>query len=75
MPLLFYSSPSRLYGFTGKMWDLAKRTPGGKSAKDGAYAEELAKKKYPVRLVLNGEASREIEWHCKHYVGRGLMKR
>ncbi|KAG6334051.1 hypothetical protein ID866_5039 [Astraeus odoratus] len=31
--------------------------------------------KYPVRLVLNGQASKEIEWHCKHYVGRGLMKR
>ncbi|TFK74546.1 fumarate reductase [Pluteus cervinus] len=31
--------------------------------------------KYPIRLVLNGNASREIEWHCKHYVGRGLMKR
>nr|GAT57771.1 fumarate reductase [Mycena chlorophos] len=32
-------------------------------------------KKYPIRLVLNGSASKEIEWHCKHYVGRGLMKR
>ncbi|KAF9219558.1 Flavocytochrome c [Gyrodon lividus] len=31
--------------------------------------------KYPIRLVLNGQASQEIEWHCKHYVGRGLMKR
>ncbi|KAI1790044.1 Flavocytochrome c [Ganoderma leucocontextum] len=31
--------------------------------------------KYPIRLVLNGAASKEIEWHCKHYVGRGLMKR
>merc|ERR1712193_255085 len=32
------------------------------------------KGKGPYRLVLNGAASREIEWHCKHYVGRGLMK-
>lgn len=31
--------------------------------------------KFPVRLVLNGKASQEIEWHCKHYAGRGLMKR
>ncbi|EIW82562.1 Flavocytochrome c [Coniophora puteana RWD-64-598 SS2] len=31
--------------------------------------------KYPIRLILNGQASSEIEWHCKHYVGRGLMKR
>jgi len=31
--------------------------------------------KFPIRLVLNGNASKEIEWHCKHYVGRGLMKR
>lgn len=29
----------------------------------------------PYRLVLNGLASKEIEWHCKHYVGRKLMKR
>ena len=32
-------------------------------------------KKYPIRLVLNGQASRDIEWHCKHYCGRGLMKK
>merc|ERR1712000_225359 len=30
--------------------------------------------KGPFRLVLNGLASAEIEWHCKHYCGRGLMK-
>jgi len=32
------------------------------------------KNKGPFRLVLNGKASKEIEWHCKHYMGRGLMK-
>merc|ERR1719261_870886 len=25
-------------------------------------------------LCLNSAASKEITWHCKHYVGRGLMK-
>jgi len=25
-------------------------------------------------LMLNGKASAEITWHCKHYKGRGLMK-
>ncbi|KAF9087031.1 hypothetical protein BGX29_001090, partial [Mortierella sp. GBA35] len=30
--------------------------------------------KFPIRLVLNTTAAKEIEWHCKHYVGRGLMK-
>ncbi|GAA5938557.1 uncharacterized protein JCM15063_005353 [Sporobolomyces koalae] len=30
--------------------------------------------KYPVRLILNGQASEAIKWHCKHYTGRGLMK-
>lgn len=29
----------------------------------------------PFRLVLNKAGSTEIEWHCKHYVGRGLMKK
>ncbi|CAO3631701.1 unnamed protein product [Cunninghamella blakesleeana] len=31
--------------------------------------------KFPIRLVLNSAASKEIEWHCRHYAGRGLMKR
>jgi succinate dehydrogenase/fumarate reductase flavoprotein subunit len=25
-------------------------------------------------LCLNGKSSKEIEWHCKHYKGRGIMK-
>jgi succinate dehydrogenase/fumarate reductase flavoprotein subunit len=28
----------------------------------------------PFRLVLSSAASKQIEWHCKHYTGRGLMK-
>ena len=32
------------------------------------------KNKAPFRLLLNSAASKEIEWHCKHYVGRKLMK-
>jgi len=35
---------------------------------------EMWKTKGPWRLVLNSAASKEIEWHCKHYVGRKLMK-
>ena len=35
---------------------------------------EMFKNKGPFRLVLNSKASKEIEWHCKHYNGRGLMK-
>lgn len=31
--------------------------------------------KFPIRLVLNSQSAKEIEWHCKHYVGRGLMKK
>jgi len=33
------------------------------------------KNKFPIRLILNGKGTSEIEWHCKHYVGRGLMKK
>ncbi|CAG8727257.1 14908_t:CDS:2, partial [Racocetra fulgida] len=36
---------------------------------------EIWKTKGPIRLVLNSKASKEIEWHCKHYVGRGLMRK
>jgi len=35
---------------------------------------EMAKNKAPFRLVLNAKAAKEIMWHCKHYVGRGVMK-
>ncbi|KAI9297436.1 Flavocytochrome c [Neoconidiobolus thromboides FSU 785] len=34
---------------------------------------EIWKTKGPVRLVLNSAAGKEIEWHIKHYMGRGLM--
>ncbi len=37
-------------------------------------SEQMAKGAGPFRLLLNSKASKEIEWHCKHYVGRGLMK-
>lgn len=36
---------------------------------------EMAANKPPFRLVLNKKAAQEIEWHCKHYVGRGVMQR
>ncbi|GAA5949272.1 hypothetical protein JCM3765_003355 [Sporobolomyces pararoseus] len=50
------------------------------------FADELGHRDYvtqqmwdkavgTVRLILNGQASEAIKWHCKHYTGRGLMKR
>jgi len=35
---------------------------------------QMWKNKGPYRLVLNSKAGKEIEWHCKHYMARGLMK-
>ena len=35
---------------------------------------QMWKNKGPFRLVLNGKGGKEILWHCKHYMGRGLMK-
>jgi len=32
-------------------------------------------KRPPYRLILNSAAAKEIECHCKHYIGRGLMKK
>jgi len=42
--------------------------------RDYVSGEMMKFKGEPYRLVLNGLASKEIEWHCKHYMGRGLMK-
>merc|ERR1712100_232138 len=36
---------------------------------------EMWKNKPPFRLCLNEAASTEIIWHCKHYHGRGVMKK
>jgi len=36
---------------------------------------QMQKNKGPFRLLLNGKASKELEWHTKHYAGRGLMKK
>ena len=48
------------------------------------FANELGRRDYvstqmlngqgPFRLILNAGAAKKIEWHCKHYTGRGLMK-
>ncbi|KAJ3326429.1 hypothetical protein HDU93_002451 [Gonapodya sp. JEL0774] len=48
------------------------------------FADELGHRDYvtgkmwenkgPFRLVLNGAGGKEIEWHVRHYQGRGLMK-
>merc|ERR1711977_520868 len=53
-------------------------------AKGNRFCNELGTRDYvtdcmnkghgPFRLILNSKASKEIEWHCKHYKGRGVMK-
>lgn len=43
--------------------------------RDYVTGEMWKRNKAPYRLVMNGAGSKEIEWHCKHYVGRGLMKK
>jgi flavocytochrome c len=35
----------------------------------------LWKNQGPFRLVLNTASAKEIEWHCKHYVGRSVMRK
>ncbi|KAK9374792.1 FAD binding domain-containing protein [Lipomyces chichibuensis] len=36
---------------------------------------EIFKTKSPIRLVLNGKASNVLDFHTKHYSGRGLMRK
>jgi len=43
--------------------------------RDYVTGEMWKRKKGPYRLILNSAAGKEIEWHCKHYSGRGLMKK
>ncbi|OBT69941.1 hypothetical protein VE03_00625 [Pseudogymnoascus sp. 23342-1-I1] len=41
----------------------------------GEMWKEKAKGKFPVRLVLNSKASNVLDFHTRHYAGRGLMKK
>lgn len=43
--------------------------------RDYVTGEMWKNKRAPYRLILNKAAGLEIEWHCKHYMGRGLMKK
>lgn len=37
--------------------------------------EQKARGKYPIRLVLNGKSASALEFHMRHYTGRGLMRK
>merc|ERR1711939_807222 len=41
----------------------------------GEVWKEKDKGKFPVRLVLNSKASNVLDFHTRHYSGRGLMKK
>ncbi|EGO53084.1 hypothetical protein NEUTE1DRAFT_119061 [Neurospora tetrasperma FGSC 2508] len=41
----------------------------------GMIHKEKDKGKYPVRLILNSKASKTLDFHTRHYSGRGLMKK
>ena len=41
----------------------------------GEMWKEKDKGKFPVRLILNSKASKVLDFHTRHYSGRGLMKK
>ncbi|KAH6900612.1 FAD binding domain-containing protein [Thelonectria olida] len=41
----------------------------------GMMWKEKDKSKFPIRLVLNSKASKVLDFHTRHYSGRGLMKK
>jgi succinate dehydrogenase/fumarate reductase flavoprotein subunit len=41
----------------------------------GEMWKEKEKGKWPIRLVLNSKASNVLDFHTRHYSGRGLMKK
>ncbi|KAI5859665.1 flavocytochrome c [Durotheca rogersii] len=41
----------------------------------GMMWKEKDKGKFPIRLVLNSKASKVLDFHTRHYSGRGLMKK
>jgi len=41
----------------------------------GEMWKQKEQKKWPIRLVLNSKASNVLDFHTRHYSGRGLMKK
>ncbi|KAF2459841.1 FAD binding domain-containing protein [Lineolata rhizophorae] len=41
----------------------------------GKMWEEKEKGSWPIRLILNSKASNVLDFHTRHYSGRGLMKK
>ncbi|KAF2869330.1 fumarate reductase [Massariosphaeria phaeospora] len=41
----------------------------------GKMWEEKEKGQWPIRLILNSKASNVLDFHTRHYSGRGLMKK
>jgi len=41
----------------------------------GMMWKEKDKGKFPIRLILNSKASNTLDFHTRHYSGRGLMKK
>jgi len=41
----------------------------------GEMWKEKNKGKFPIRLILNSKASNVLDFHTRHYSGRGLMKK
>ncbi|KAL6859888.1 Osmotic growth protein [Amphichorda felina] len=41
----------------------------------GMMWKEKDKGKFPIRLILNSKASKVLDFHTRHYSGRGLMKK
>lgn len=35
----------------------------------------MFKNKFPIRLVLNSKSSNVLDFHTRHYSGRGLMRK
>ncbi|EYE91823.1 putative fumarate reductase Osm1 [Aspergillus ruber CBS 135680] len=41
----------------------------------GQMWKEKEKSKWPIRLILNSKASNVLDFHTRHYAGRGLMRK
>ncbi|CAD6502319.1 BgTH12-02554 [Blumeria graminis f. sp. triticale] len=41
----------------------------------GEMWKEKEKGRFPIRLILNSKASNVLDFHTRHYAGRGLMKK
>jgi len=72
---VLFLAAEALRGVGGLLFDANGNRFSNELGRRDYVTGEMWKGAAPFRLCLNEAAAQEIIWHCKHYTGRGVMKK